>query len=108
MESENQPPEVITKKLKSRIEGAIAIAWLLIFGLLLKSTSLLFADAIDEQFGDKSGMFGLTVVLPAIFLLTAFIVIVGSYWVIALLYGKNTAEELTFSWRKRKHRTSSF
>lgn len=91
-----------SSKLKSKLEAAIAIAYLLVVGLLLKGTSWVFGAAIDEKFGDKSGAVAAYLIVPLSLLAASLIVAIGSYLVITVAYGKDVAEEIIFRWRRHK------
>lgn len=92
----------MSSKLKSKLDAAISIAYLLVVGLLLKGGSWFFGAAIDKKFGENSGAIAAYLVVPLSLLVAAFIVAIGSYLVITIAYGKDVAEEVVFRWRRHK------
>ena len=95
-------PDEASRKLQSKIEGAISIAYLLFWALLVKSTGWLFGDTLDEELGEKAGWLFVTLILPFSMLVAAIVVIPSAYWVISRVYGKDMAEYITFRWKKSK------
>jgi hypothetical protein len=100
--SQKRLPDEASRKLQSKLEGAISIAYLLFWALLLKSIGWLFGDTLDEKLGDKAGWLLVTLFIPLSMLLAAVIVIPSAYWVISRVYGNDTAEYITFRWRRSK------
>jgi Na+/H+-translocating membrane pyrophosphatase len=89
----------VSSKIKSKLEGAISIAYLLVVALLLKGISWIFGDEIDVHFGDKSGAIAAFIVLPISLILSAAIVFISAYFAISVSLGKDVAEDVIFRWR---------
>lgn len=100
MESNTKPDPLSFDKIKSRIESAISISFIVLFLFLLEGTGWLLGDAIDATFGTKSGAFTLFVVLPVVLLFSVLIVLFCGYFVTARLFSKPVAEQIFFGWKK--------
>ena len=92
----------MTKKIKSRIESIIAIAYLLTVVLILKGTTWLYGDEINMRFGENSGGFAAYVFIPLTLIVAGILVPAIAYFIISFLFGKESANEIIF---RRQNKT---